>query len=364
MYACRRCTIAGNNASFCSGWGIHLNDSSKNVIRDNVADWCNRIYVRPDGSYHAGADAAALLLVVNSNRNLVERNMFRGGGDGVFLAGYKHPDIIAPCNDNVFRGNDCSLSPNNAFEATFSTGNVFAGNQANASNFGFWLGYSTRNVVEDNDINDNRYAGIAIEHGRENRILANRMARNRVGVRLWSDPDEDFITVFPQLARSENNVVSNNEINGGRVGVAVRTDRAMEHPMCSGDRIVGNRIIDNRIGVRYARGRDTTIRANRITGQVETGMELQDVAGFIVCDNYFDNSVNAKAQRDITWSCPAQKNGASRNIVGGDRFGGNFWSDYAGADVDGDLIGDTHLPYLPVGVTGGGDSQPLVRPES
>jgi parallel beta-helix repeat protein len=360
MYDCHRCTVADNNASFCSGWGIHLHSSSDNVVRRNTADWCCRIYVRKDGSYHAGADAAALLMVVNSSRNIVEDNLFRGGGDGVFLAGYRHPDIVAPCNDNVFRRNDCSLSPNNAFEATFSARNRFEDNTANASNFGFWLGYSTDNVVENNKIGDNRYAGVAIEHGHANRIAANTFDRNGVAVQLWTDEDKDFVEAFPKLATSERNRILDNTIDGGRYGVMIWTDEKMGKQLCRGDEIVGNKISNNRVGIRYQRGRGALIRTNRITGNVLVGLELDDVAGFAVYDNYFDNAVNARASGEVSWSRVSADEEITKNILGTGPMAGNFWSDYAGRDTDGDHVGDTDLPYQPEGVTAGGDERPLV----
>lgn len=361
MYDCQRCNVTGNNASFCSGWGIHLNSSCDNVIRGNTADWCCRIYVRKDGSYHAGADAAALLMVVNSSHNLVEENMFRGGGDGVFLAGYRHPDIVAPCNDNMFRGNDCSLSPNNAFEATFSARNRFLNNKANASNFGFWLGYSTENVVENNEISDNRYAGVAIEHGQANRIKANDFHRNRVAVRLWTDEDKDFVEAFPKLATSERNRIIDNIIDGGRYGVMIWTDERMDRRLCRGDEIVGNEVTNNRVGIRYQRGRDVLIRTNHITGNAAVGLELEGITGFAVYDNYFDNTMNARASGEASWSRVSVDEGVAKNILGTGTMAGNFWSDYTGRDTDGDHIGDTDVPYRPEGVSSGGDERPLVR---
>ncbi|UCG33012.1 MAG: right-handed parallel beta-helix repeat-containing protein [Phycisphaerales bacterium] len=361
MYDCHRCTVTANNASFCSGWGVHLNSSSDNVIRGNTADWCCRIYVRKDGSYHAGADAAALLIVVNSSRNVVEDNMFRGGGDGVFLAGYRHPDIVAPCNDNVFSRNDCSLSPNNAFEATFSSRNRFLDNRANGSNFGFWLGYSTENVVENNEISDNRYAGVAIEHGHANRITANEFHRNRVAVRLWTDEDKDFVEAFPMLATSERNRILDNTIDDGRYGVMIWTDEKMGKRLCQRDEIVANKITNNHVGIRYQRGRDVLIRTNHISGNAGVGLELEDVTGFAVYDNYFDNAVNARASGEVSWSRVSADEEVTKNILGTGPMAGNFWSDFTGRDTDGDHIGDTDVPHRPEGVTSGGDARPLVR---
>jgi hypothetical protein len=64
------------------------------------------------------------------------------GGDGFFLAGMIPAYEYAECDNNLFEDNDGSYSPNNAFEATFSQGNIFRSNLANFSSYGFWLGFS------------------------------------------------------------------------------------------------------------------------------------------------------------------------------------------------------------------------------
>src|SRR5664279_607359 len=186
LYGCSGLTIEGNNASFNSGWGIYLSASSENVVEDNQLDFCNRLYRRPeDGSIRVEADAAAIVLVFGSSRNQFRRNSCLCGGDGIFVAGYRHPGDIQPCNDNLFEENDCRLSPNNAVEATFSRGNIFRRNDCSRSNYGFWMGFSWDNVIEDNTIEFNRWAGIAAEHAHDFTIRNNRIRLNGDGVRIW-----------------------------------------------------------------------------------------------------------------------------------------------------------------------------------
>jgi hypothetical protein len=49
------------------------------------------------------------------------------------------------------------------------------------------------------------------------------------------------------------------------------------------------------------------------------------------------------------------------NIVDGPYLGGNYWSDYDGTDLDGDMLGDTQLPYNCSGrIQNGGDYHPLI----
>ena len=176
--------IRGNNASYCGNVGIYLLMSSDNEVTDNAAEHCIRYTHR---FWCDTADSAGILLEAGSNRNRITGNSLRYSGDGFFIRAHNRP----PSNDNFIARNDGSYSPNNAFEAVFSSGNVFQDNVANYSNYGFWLGYSTDTTVSGNEIRANRFDGIAIEHGRDNRIERNRIANNRYGIRLWSDTELD-----------------------------------------------------------------------------------------------------------------------------------------------------------------------------
>ncbi len=173
--------IRGNHASYCGNVGIYLLRSSHNEVLNNLAEHCIRY---TDRFWCDTADSAGILLEDGSNRNRIIGNSLRYSGDGFFIRAHNRE----PSNQNFISGNDASHSPNNAFEAGFSSGNVFEDNVANYSNYGFWLGYSTDTTVRRNEIKANRFDGIAIEHGRDNRIEDNRIEANRNGIRLWSDP--------------------------------------------------------------------------------------------------------------------------------------------------------------------------------
>ena len=181
LVQCDRNVIRGNNASYCGNVGIYLLASCDNEVSDNRAEHCIRY---TDRFWCDTADSAGMLLEHGSNRNRIIGNSLRYSGDGFFIRAHNRE----PSNGNLVSGNDGSYSPNNAFEAVFSAGNVFEGNIANYSNYGFWLGYSTDITVRRNEIRANRFDGIAIEHGRDNRIEDNHVAGNRNGIRLWSDP--------------------------------------------------------------------------------------------------------------------------------------------------------------------------------
>jgi uncharacterized repeat protein (TIGR01451 family) len=77
-----------------------------------------------------------------------------------------------------------------------------------------------------------------------------------------------------------------------------------------------------------------------------------------IYNNYFNNTNNAYDDGNNIWNTTKT---AGTNIIGGSWLGGNYWSDYAGTDTDGDGLGDTLLPYNSSGeIIAGGDYQPLV----
>jgi parallel beta-helix repeat protein len=279
LYGCNNVQLLRNNASYNSGYGILLFESSENKIDSNVADYCCRVYQSNPNSeiYDNGADAAALVVMCCSSKNIVTKNMFRSGGDGVFLGGFHKDQLIVSCNDNVFEHNDCCDSPNIAFEATFSARNVFRNNKASNCNFGFWLGWSSENTVENNSIRNNRIAGIAIEHGRQNKIENNIFEKNREGVQLWVNPDKKrgaglFRQFFPDNTDSHETVIRKNKFTRHDTAIHCWTDERTLR--CHHFTIYDNDLSDNRVAVLFERVRDSTISENRIVGNVEAGVKL------------------------------------------------------------------------------------------
>ena len=211
--------ISRNHASHCGNVGIYLLKSSYNQILDNQAEHCIRY---TDRFWCDTADSAGILLEDGSNHNRITGNSLRYGGDGFFIRGHNGE----PSNDNFVARNDASYSPNNAFEAVFSSGNVFEDNIANYANYGFWLGYSANSTVRGNEIRCNRFDGIAIEHGQGNVIDGNRIEENRNGIRLWSDPTRLALGSAGNPGR--HYIISGNRVAGSReCGILVTNDHAL-----------------------------------------------------------------------------------------------------------------------------------------
>ena len=225
--------IRGNNASYCGNVGIYLLMSGHNEVLHNLAEHC----IRFTGRFWCDtADSAGILLEDGSNHNRIIGNRLRYSGDGFFIRAHNRE----PSNHNFIAGNDASYSPNNAFEAGFSSDNVFEDNIANYSNYGFWLGYSTNTTVRRNEIRASRFDGIAIEHGQDNRIEDNRIAGNRHGIRLWSDDD-----ARPEGSASRPRSLRNYTITGNRIedsrGCGILATEDHEISSLKENRLQGNR---------------------------------------------------------------------------------------------------------------------------
>ncbi len=115
-------------------------------------------------------------------------------------------------------------------------------------------------------------------------------------------------------------------------------------------------------GIRLFSSEHGTIAGNTVSNNGEYGIFLSISNDNTIYNNIFNNPKNAVDDGTNTWNIVKTE---GTNIVGGPYLGGNYWSDYAGEDLDEppDGLGDTLLPYTSSGgITNGGDHHPLIRP--
>jgi parallel beta-helix repeat protein len=280
-YQCRGLNVTHNLANYCSGFGFHLFETSDSSYTNNYADYCCRYYQSEAGS-HLGADAAGFLIIYKSCNNVFRKNYARMGGDGFFLAGLTPDGIDVGCNNNLFEENDASYSPNNAFEGVFSKGNIYQGNKANHSNYGFWLGFSSDCTLKDNQIYHNRQAGIAVENGVNFNVLNNDIQNNTHGILIWTR-FYDFLKTVPDMnPTSRDWLIERNKLIQNKKGIriAANQDHGVREP--GGEKlpvpphnhtIRNNEIRGNIIGIELDHAKDTQMDQNLLDNLIA---DLQD----------------------------------------------------------------------------------------
>lgn len=275
-YGCRQLKVRNNLANYCSGWGFHLYNTCDSLYENNTADFCCRYEPRGEGAGHMGADSAGFLIVYHSCRNIFRRNRARLGGDGFFLAGMTPQFAPVGCDDNLFEENDASYSPNIAFEATFSQGNIYRNNYANRCNYGFWLGFSSHSILENNQVKSNHQAGIATENGFNFRVRGNLFEENGHGILLWSKRIPAFESGVPENTTSYNWLIEENRFVRNRKAIRIAADQdhgirplppsgewGFPAPTPHDHTIRCNDFIENSVNIELCNTESTLIQGNR-----------------------------------------------------------------------------------------------------
>ena len=275
-YQCKRLEVTKNLANYCSGFGFHLFETSDSTFVQNYADYCCRYYLG-DAASHLGADATGFLIVFKSCNNIFRKNYARLGGDGFFLAGLTPDGVDVGCNNNLFQENDASYSPNNAFEGVFSKGNIYQGNRANHSNYGFWLGFSSDCILKENQIYGNRQAGIAVENGIGFEVVENDIQNNAHGILIWTR-FYDFLNAVPDInLTSRDWLIERNKLIQNKKGVRIAANQNHGIRPLDGEKssilpnnhvIQNNEIRGNVIGIELEKTEDTKMNRNALDNLV------------------------------------------------------------------------------------------------
>ena len=269
-YQCKGLEVTNNLANYCSGFGFHLFETSDSLYTNNYADYCCRYYLSGSSS-HLGADAAGFLIIYKSCNNIFRKNYARLGGDGFFLAGLTPSGIDVGCNNNLFEENDASYSPNNAFEGVFSQGNIYQRNKANHSNYGFWLGFSSDCALKENQIYNNRQAGIAVENGIHFKVQENDIQNNAHGILIWTR-SYDFLKTVPNMNETSRDwLIERNKLLQNKKAIRIAAnqnhgisplDKETSSVLPKDHIIQNNEIRGNVIGIELESARDTKMSQN------------------------------------------------------------------------------------------------------
>lgn len=261
------------------------------IVRDSGADLLAQnsgIYIRPGAHRAVVRDCDIVytlfgLWIEKANDVRVERNLITGKrelnssqrGNGVQL----YNTIGARIEGNRIGFVRDALYVDVSHDA------VFRGNRLHRSRYGTHYMNSYRNLWEDNETFYNR-GGLALMEVRDQVVRNNR---------AWGNSDHGIM-----LRSIQDSVVENNVVAGNNRGFFIYD---VEYT-----RLLGNLVVDNRVGVHLA------------AGSTRNQVERNDFIGN-------REPVRYVGSRDEIWG----------------RDSGNHWSNYAGWDRDGNGRGD--IPY-------------------
>lgn len=234
--------LRNNDCSFLSGWGLAMWRSCDNLVEQNRFDFCVRGYSH--GVYNRGQDSAGILMFEQCSRNRIYSNSATHGGDGIFAFSGKEAlgenaaseddfDYARRGNnDNEFIGNILNDAVAHGLELTFGFGNLIQGNTFHGNAIcGIWAGFSQDTTILANDFQSNGLAGyglergaINIDHSRNNRIQANQMQGDAVGIHLWSFPTRFSETPWGAAndLTATGNVILGNDFQGEGQAIHLR----------------------------------------------------------------------------------------------------------------------------------------------
>lgn len=281
------------------------------LIRDTTAT-LSGFTLRGTGDNLDREDAA--IVVENSTATLIN-NQIEDALFGIYLK--QAPDSVL--RGNTIRGKDLDIARRGDGVKTWYSDRVLIENNVASDGRDIILWYSNDSVVRGNTFDRERY-GLHLMFSDRTLIEGNSMSENSIGLYIMYSRDPHVIG---------NRIVNNHGPSGGGIGLK-DVDGAV---------IEGNRFVNNQIALQI----DTSPREPGIENYVLGNVFAYNDIGIGMLPAVTNNTLTGNAFIDNTEQVAVIGRGQLKGVTWSDAGRGNYWSDYAGYDADGDGIGDR--PY-------------------